>query len=168
MKKVIKWILGIVVVLLVLAVIAGVGYLAINRWGSAHWMMSARSFQPRDGERVRPWRDVPQFEMPMHPKGKMPMGPNGWFPRQRFGGFFPLGMIFGGLFWVGVIALSIVGAISLLRGRNGTQKAVVSALPVAPVTAQAPSPAPVRTCANCAHTVQEDWGHCPYCGNKLE
>jgi len=165
MNKVLKWILGILVVLLVLAVIAGVAFLVMGRLGGARWVVSARSFPFIDGD-----RDGRRFIMPMHPGWIMPMG-RGWF-----GGFFPLGMILGGLFWAAVIFLCVVGVISLFRGRKNTQQPAVSTVsatlaaqpaPEAPATVEASNQTAVHTCPNCARIVQEDWSHCAYCGTKL-
>ena len=155
MNKTLKWILGIVAVLLVLTVVAGVVFLATSHWGGARWTMMDRSFpffdDGRDGRRF-----------------VMPMGRGGWFPMMRFGGFFPLGMIFGGLFWGLVIFLCVLGVISLFRGRKAARQEPVSTAPVVSAPVEAPSQAPAHTCSNCGRAVQEDWGHCPYCGNKLD
>jgi zinc-ribbon domain len=155
MNKVLKWILGILAVLLVLAVIAGVAFLVVGHWGGARGVIGARSFpffdDGRDGRRF-----------------VMPMGRNGWFPMMRFGGFFPLGMIFGGLFWTLVIFLCVVGVISLFRGRKSVRQEAVSTAPVVSAPVEAPSQTPAQTCSNCGRAVQKDWSNCPYCGNKLE
>lgn len=155
MNKTLKWILGIVAALLVLAVIAGVVFFVAGHWGGARWMMGARSspfFDDRYGRRFM-----------------MPMG-HGWFPMMRFGGFFPLGLLFGGLFWGLVTFLVVLGVISLFRGRKSAGQTVVSATPAAPVAppVETHSQSVVHVCSNCGRAVQEDWEHCPYCGNKLE
>jgi hypothetical protein len=185
MSKVLKWIIGIVAVLLVAAVILGAGFLVVSHWGSARWMMGARSFEPYDGGRVNPWRNTPQFEMPMHPGWDMPLGRRGGFPLLRFGGFFPLGLIFGALFWGALVFFVVLGVISLFRGRNKPQaqsagSGYAAAVPAVPVTQQTPAaeettsmPAETTaqeaaTCPNCGRTVQADWGHCPYCGQQLK
>lgn len=151
MSKLWKWILGIVIGLLVLVVIGGVVYLAVNRWDNVHWMMGERSF--------RAWSDRDDFR-----RFPMPMHPGGWFNIRGFTGFFLLRMLFGGLFWVGLITLSVIGILSLLRGRKSVQS---QPAPAAQTPIPEPSPAQPRTCSNCAHTVQDDWSHCPYCGNSL-
>jgi hypothetical protein len=109
MSKALKWILGILVVLVVAAVVVGVGFLAVSRWGGARWMMNARAFEPYEGGRVQPWKDAPQYQMPMHPYWGMPMMGRGRFPLGRFGGFFPLGLIFGALFWGAVVFFVVLG-----------------------------------------------------------
>jgi len=183
MSKVLKWVLGILAVLVVVAVVVGVGFMVSSHWSGSNWMMGGRSFQPYDDGRVRPWKDAPQFEMPMHPRWDTPFDRRGGFPIQRFGGFFPLGMIFGTLCWAGLVFFAVLGVISLIRGRkNGKKQAagheVVAAAPIASVTPEAPiaevgtvdeTPDQVTdTCSNCGHEVQEAWSHCPYCGQNLK
>jgi hypothetical protein len=155
MKKIWKWVLGILVGLLVVALIGSVVYLAVSRGGGGPWMMGERSFRSWGGG-----DDLRRFTMPMHP--------GGWFNTRGFAGFFLLRMLFGGLFWVGLITLSVIGVVSLLRRRKGAQpQSSLPGAPAAQMPAPEPSPAQPRTCANCAHTVQDDWSHCPYCGNTL-
>lgn len=154
MSKVAKWIFGILIGLLIVAVIGGVVYLAVSRWGSVHWMMDARSFRSWDDN-----RDLPRFNMPMHP--------GSWFDYRWFTGFSLLRMLFGGLFWIGLITLSVIGVVSLLQRRKGTQQPASAAAPAAQMPAPEASPVQPRTCANCTRTVQDDWSHCPYCGNPL-
>jgi hypothetical protein len=189
-SKALKWILGILGVLIVVAVVVGVGFLAVSHWGGTRWMMSARSFEPYEGGRVNPWRNSPQFEMPMHPNWGMPMAPGtaghrGRFPLGRFGGFFPLGLIFGALFWGAVVFFVVLGVIYLFRGRNKPQAqsvgsgyvaaaTAVPATPQAPIveeTVSTPAEAPAQeaaTCPNCGQAVQAEWSHCPHCGQKLK
>jgi hypothetical protein len=188
MSKVWKWIIGIVAVLLIAAVILGAGFLVVSHWGGARWMMGARSFEPYEGGRVSPWKNTPRYEMPMHPGWDMPMAPGmagrrGGSSLLRFGGIFPLGMIFGTLFWAALVFFAVLGVISLVRGRKNIKKQAtgnefVAAAPAAPLTSEAPAvvenmeaetPAQeTATCSNCGHEVQEDWSHCPYCGQKLK
>ena len=183
MSKVLKWILGILAVLVVVGVVVGVGFLVVSHRGGAYGMMGARSFEPYGGGRVQPWKDTPRYEMPMHPGWDTPFDRRGRIPLQRFGGFFPLGMIFGTLCWAGLVFFAVLGVISLIRGRkNGKKQATgnenVAAAPAVPVTPEAPAaevstvdetPDQVTaTCSNCGHEVQEDWSHCPYCGQNLK
>jgi hypothetical protein len=93
---------------------------------------------------------------------------DGWFPLGRFGFFFPLGMIFGGLFWLAVIFLSVYGLISLFRGGRTPRQDVPSATPTARPAVETSSQAAALTCANCGRSIQEDWSHCPYCGHRLK
>lgn len=88
------------------------------------------------------------------------------FVDGRFGGrmFFPHGgMMFGmGLMMlgrllipVGVIALAVVGVISLARSKKPT--------PSAPVE---PPVELLKACPKCGKPVQADWTHCAHCGKK--
>ena len=179
MSKALKWILGILGVLIVVAVVVGVGFLVVSHWGGARWMVNARAFEPYKGEQVNPWRNTPQNRMPMNPGWNMPMLRRGGFPFGRFGGFFPLGLILGGLFWAAVVFFVVLGVIYLIRGRNNVKKqAAVAAVPAAPATVETPideesmpaeSPEQAAaTCSNCGREVQQDWSHCPYCGQQLK
>jgi hypothetical protein len=140
-----KWILGIVLGLVALAALAAAGYLAFSRWSGVGWMMDARAFRLWDGGRALLWRWTP-----MHPT---------WgIPASRFFGFSPLGMIAGGLIWLGLLALIVLGVIALARGLSRSSGSAVTSV-------QATSPA--KACPNCGRPVQDDWSHCPYCGHAL-
>jgi hypothetical protein len=96
------------------------------------------------------------------------MHPSAGFNTRGFIGFSLLRMFFGGLFWVGLITLSVIGLVSLLRGRKSTQpQPSMAAVPATQMPVPEPSPLQPRTCGNCAHSVQDNWSHCPYCGNSL-
>jgi hypothetical protein len=157
MSKALKWILGILIGLIVVAALVTIGFLVADRIGWGHGMMDVRTVQPwRDG-RIMPWRD-------------MPMRPYSRLYQQRVGGFFPLATIAGGLFCLGVLVLIVLGIIALVRALR--RPAQVSAAPVAPPP---PEPAPATTpaqvvthpCSTCGRQVQDDWVHCPYCGADL-
>ena len=157
MSKALKWILGILIGLIVVAALVSLGFLAADRIDLGHRLMDSRTIQPWDGERVMPWRD-----MPMRPYSRL-------YP-QRFVGFFPLASIAGGLFCLGVLVLIILGIIALVRVLR--RPAQVSAAPVTPdVPEPAPAPAPAQAvthpCQACGRQVQDDWVHCPYCGADL-
>ena len=160
MNKTLKWILGAVAVLLIMVVIAGIGYLVFSWWGGMHWSMNVREFKPWEDGRVRPWRDMPRFAVPMMR--------DIWLPFRWFGFFFPLGMIFGGLFWLAVIFLSVYGLISLFRGGRTSRQDLPPAAPTAHPVDAVPGQPSAMTCANCGQIIQEDWSHCPYCGHRLK
>ena len=87
--------------------------------------------------------------------GRM-MGPGmmgGW----GFGPFAWLGMIFMWLFPLGLLALSILGIVWLVRQVSR---------PSGPVTGPPRGPAG-GTCPNCGRPAQADWQLCPYCGQAL-
>jgi uncharacterized membrane protein len=155
MKKVWKWVIGIVVGLLVLALIVGVGF--AMRSG---FHMSRGQVQ------------VGQDEQFNRGPGMMPFGGYGehmggrgmrGFGMMPFGGL--IGGLFGGLFSLGVLALAVLGVIWLvnyLRNRRTVNQ-------VTPVSTPAPA-APavdVHPCPRCGKPVQEDWKNCPHCGKKL-
>jgi predicted RNA-binding Zn-ribbon protein involved in translation (DUF1610 family) len=146
MKKAWKWILGIVIGLIIVAVLVTIGFMAFNRWGNVHWMMETRNFRPFGGER----------EMPVHPYSMM--------PRQMVIGFSPLRLIGGLLFYAVLAFLVVLGVISLVRGNFKSQKpTAVSAQVSTPVVEEIK----MNACPNCGHVIQQDWSHCAYCGNKL-
>ena len=149
MSKTIKWIIAILIGLLALAAIAAAGFWIFTHWNGSGWMMSERSFRFEDNDRVLPWRG-------MHPN----MMPFGGMRGQWLGGFFPLGMLFGGLLQLGILALVIYGIYALVRGLIQPRQAVVM-----PAPAATPQAAPAtHACANCGFAVQEGWKHCPNCG----
>jgi hypothetical protein len=159
MKKTMKWIIGIVVSLIVLAVIVGVGYLVISHWTGAGRVIVERNIQPWGNDRTLPWRD-------------MPTRPSRALPGLWFGGFPVLRMISGGLVCLGFVALIVLGVIALVRWLKRSPKTAVASQPaVAPVSVAAPEtasePAPAAACPNCGQPVQPDWSHCPYCGADL-
>jgi hypothetical protein len=131
--------------------------LVLGRWGGVHWVAETRA--------VRPWNDgrgMPGHGFPMHPYGEV-IG-------RRGIGFSPLRMIAGGLICLGFLALIVLAVIALVNAlRRPLQPAVtpVVAAPPAPTAVPASAQAPSRACPSCGHPVQDDWSHCPYCGNAL-
>jgi len=145
MSKSTKWLLGIGIGLVGLIALAALGYLAFSWWGGSGGMMGTYGF--------RAWGDrgeIPWQRMPMHP---------GWeMPYSRFGGFYVLRIVAGGLLCLGVLALIGLGLVALVRGLNH---------PSQPAEKLVTPPAPDLVCSNCGRPVQDDWSHCPYCGNLL-
>ena len=167
MKTTTKWILGIVISLVILAALMAIGFLVISRWSGATWIIDGRASQLWDGGRAMPWRAMPWRGIPGR---EMPMHPNWRSPTHWFGGFFPLRMLAGGLIWLGILALIVLGVLTLVRGLRRPQQAAIFSVPAtsptsasAPVSAQAPS----NACPNCQRPVQGGWNHCPYCGSAL-
>ncbi len=79
------------------------------------------------------------------------MGPNmmgGW----GFGPFGLIGMLFMWLIPIGLIALTALGVVWLVRTVGGG--------PTKPAT-------PARVCPSCGRGVQADWRNCPHCGAVL-
>ena len=158
MSKALKWILGIIIVLLVVAVVAGIGFLIFGRFNGIGVMMGARQIRPFGFGRM----------MPMHPF----FG----FPGGRLNGFFPLRFVFGWVFCLGILALIVFGVLALIFGlrrapqASGTPAQMVSPAPSVPLTPSgepAPVEAPAHNCPSCGRQVSEDWSHCPYCGSPL-
>jgi len=142
MKKVWKWIIGIVLGLIVLAVMVGVGFMVR---GNFH-VFRGEAFYPR-GFSERGLEMMPYGGFG-HMRGPGMMG-HGWMP---FGGFF------GGLFSLGFLALVVLGIIWLVRSLR-TPK---------PKEASAEVPAAiVNPCKNCGRPLQDDWKNCPHCGKKV-
>jgi hypothetical protein len=146
MKKVLKWILYILLGLVVLSVMAGFVAMVFGGHGIGYGMM-------RPGFRL------------MEPSIRM-MGPYNYHR--------PIGLLFGGLLCIGVILLVIVGIVALvyaLVNRNKpaqtTTPAQINTVPVETSTPPIETTAPIHTCPNCGKPSQEDWKTCPYCGNPL-
>jgi len=136
MKKVWKWILGILIVLVILAVLFALAFMFHNGFG--------KSFIIRELPRGRAWNG--------------PMMGNGW---HRLGmgvrGFMPFGAVFallGGLIPLALLVLLVYGAYRLGTKRSNAGVAAPAA------------PAPARTCVQCGRPLQDDWKNCPYCGKK--
>ena len=138
MRKVLKWILYIILGLVVLSIVAGVLFMIFG--GFRYGMMGPgiRSFGP----------------------GIRMMEPRSYY----FHGGLP---IFGGLLCLGVLLLVIVGIVALVNAltRRNTPSQIIQPAQVAtpPEVVAAPS----YTCSNCGKPAQADWKTCPYCGNPL-
>ncbi len=146
MKKVLKWILYILLGLVVLSVVAGFVAMLFGGYGFGYGMM-------RPGFRLM----EPSFRM------------MGAYNYHR-----PIGILFGGLLCLGVILLVIVGIVALvyaLVNRNKPAQtaapAQINTVPETTSTPPAEMTAPLHTCPNCGKPSQEDWKTCPYCGNPL-
>jgi hypothetical protein len=173
MKKSLKWFLGIVIGLVIVAALAVAGFMVFNRWHETGWMMGNRNYQFQGIDRSRSWRDMPGVENSWNerPEGKMPMHSLWEAPTSRFGIFRPLRLIFGCFITLGLLVLLVLGVIYLFGGRSRPQQPAVPPSAVTPLVATPPAPAPVQTtayvCPHCAQPVQKDWRHCPNCGGPL-
>ena len=170
MKTVWKWVIGIVVVLVVLAVLVGGAFLLrshmLNVLGVAR---AARpGFQlpgnrqlpaPNNGTNGTNGNGVQRFP------GMMPYGNGGWGGRGMlgFGRMMPFGGFFGGLVSLGVLVLIVLAIIWLVR--NLRRPVALAAAPVAVVNPVAPAVA-THPCQKCGLPVQADWQFCPHCGEK--
>ena len=151
MKKVWKWILGIVIVLVVVGVLVA----------AAFAFRGAMNYNFRAGvmPHERAWNGH-SFEG--YPGGRYPMGPGMGMPGGRGyshfgGGFLFLGLIFRAIIPLGLLALLVYGAYWL-----GKRKNAPSIVPTTPI----PAPVSTHACDKCGNTVQDDWRNCPYCGKK--
>jgi len=107
-KTIAKWILGILIGLLVVALIVAAGFLIAGRWYGLRPVVAARLVQRWDGERSLPqplnprqappepdqWRrEMPRGYMPRQdlPRKELPPYPYGRMMRRPYMGFFPFG-----------------------------------------------------------------------------
>ena len=173
MKKGMKWFLGIVVGLVIVAALAVAGFLVFNRWHDTGFMMGNRYYQFQGMDRSRSWRDMPGEDNSWNerPLGKMPMRSFWGVSISRFNVFRPLRIIFGCFIALGLLVLLVLGVIYLFGGRIRPQQPVVPPAAVTPLVATPPAPTPVQdtvdVCPHCAQPVQKDWKHCPNCGGPL-
>jgi uncharacterized membrane protein len=155
MSKTWKWVIGILIGLLVVAVIIAVPFgmhqLAVN---------NAAQFSARGLERG--------FDRDLGP-GMMGRGADSYYwhhsmmyqnpgfagPMAYGQGFFIFG-IFRLLIPLAVVGLAIYGVVALFR-RKPSPAVAVDATPAAST----------RTCASCGKPAQDDWKTCPYCGSTL-
>lgn len=143
MKKAWKWVIGILLGLVILAVLIGVGFLVsrnfhLYRAGA----LDSRGFSER-GPGMLPYGGFGS-----HMRGFGMMG----FGLLPFCGFIR------GLFSLGFLVLVVLGIIWLV-GSLRTPK---------PVEASAAMPvAVVNPCKKCGRPIQDDWKNCPYCGKKV-
>ena len=182
MKKVWKWIIGIAVVLVVLAVLAGGAFLLFHRVNMA-------------GVATRITRTAPQLpgnqQLPSPNTGNgsnnngnngntvrrfpgmMPFGNGnragrgmytGGFGMMGFGRMMPFGGLFGGLVSLGLLALIVLAIIWLVRNlRKPVAPAVVAVAAGSPVVLAVAT----HPCQKCNEPVHEDWKFCPNCGEKV-
>jgi hypothetical protein len=162
MKKVWKWVIGIVVGLLVVALVVG----------GAFFVRSHFSFPAAAGVRlINPTVQTPGvgktpgWDMGRGPRGftgrgegMQPFGEGGWGRRgMHMGmmgfGWMPFGGVLGGLVLLGFLALAVLGIIWLVN-RSKPTVAVVPSVAVSP-------------CKKCGQPVQTGWTYCPNCGKKV-
>lgn len=177
MRPVWKWIIGIIVGLVVLAVIAG-----------GVWAVTARFAMMRRIVQITP-QVVPAPNSPNNPNTPntpntprgpyygqrgdrgpwmMPFGGRGYpmMPMMgRRGGFSPfrlIGGLIGFLFFLGLLTALVLGIVWLVRRRP----AMTSAAAPASMPAAAPAAVETHACANCGFAVQNGYEFCPNCGTK--
>jgi hypothetical protein len=176
MKKVWKWVIGILVVLVIVAALVGGAFLLRSHFASE----GIFTRQNRPGVQVPGNGKIPGNENGQGDRGgtrgfpgMMPYGDGGWggYGMHRrgpammgFGWMMPFGGLFTGLICLGFLALVVLGMFWLV---NRLRKPVAVATPVAPVAAEvAPVVTAVHSCSKCGEPVQEGWKHCPNCGKR--
>ena len=181
MKKVWKWILGILIGLVVIAVVLGAGYMVARRARTVMWMRESRLAQRGNVEQGEPWQAMPgQRNQGQNKPGQNGRGQNGpWnFGRddmpmryyggmgfRPFGGLMLVGRLVGGVFRLAILGLVIFLAVTLALRQKQVKKSLPAnaAQPAAELTEAAG-----MACPHCAREIQADWKHCPHCGNSLD
>jgi hypothetical protein len=136
-----KWIIGIVIGLVVLAVLVSAGF-------------AFRMHNAVGGLRgLRGWDDGLCRGFGMMPFGGMHRGGFGMM------GGGP-GLFFGGLLQIGFLVLLVLGIIWLVRKLQNPAPVAAPMAPAAPVT-------PPASCGKCGYPVQNEWKVCPNCGKKI-
>jgi hypothetical protein len=167
MKKVWKWIIGIVIVLVVLVVVVGGAFLLRSHFnfnGITRVVQVPNGRIPFNGNNNDGQRGGPGWMMPYGGRGYPMRGPG----MMGFGRMFPFAGIIGGLFFLGFLALVVLGIIWLVRSQNRPQPVAVASTMTAAAAPEPPASPAVMThpCKKCGQPVQEGWNHCPNCGKK--
>jgi len=171
MKRVLKWIIGILVGLVVIAVVLGAGYMVARRFGGFNFVRETRLVQRSGPLQALPRQDTPGQNLPGQNlrrnfgRNEMPMYSYDRMGFRPFGGLMFFGRLIGGIFRLAILGLVIFFAVTLaLRPKQVRQMAATSNSPPETGATQAA----VLSCPHCAREIQSDWKHCPYCGNSLE
>lgn len=153
MKKSTKWIIGILVAIIVIAVI-GALVMTWQHFGYGGWEYGMRSGRLWDRNLLPP-QQIQPWSMPMHSLR--------W--SGAWSGFFGLFRLIGGaLLCLGLPALLVLGVWLLVKSNRRSPQ-------VSPPPTAAPAPPAAssgKNCASCGRFVQEDWSHCPYCGKAQD
>ena len=157
MKKVWKWIIGIVAGLVILAVLMGVAFLVRgNMHGYGTEEFGYRDFNYRGPGYFQPG------------PGMMPYG--GYNHMGGYGmmgyGFSPFGGLFGGLVSLVFLALVVLGVIWLVN-RLRAPRPYESSTVVAATMSPAAIAGVTHPCQKCGRPLQNEWNVCPYCGKKV-
>jgi len=142
MKQIWKWIIGIVLGLVLLAVLIGVGFMIRSNF---HVYRAEALVSRGFSERAPGMMPYSRFE---HMLGPGMMG----YGMRPFGGFFR------GLLSLGFLTLVVLGIIWLVRSLRTPKPVGVPV--VMPVAVDNP-------CKNCGQSIQVEWKVCPYCGKKV-
>jgi hypothetical protein len=166
MKKVWKWVIGIVIGLVVIGLVAAVVFVAVPRIGMVRGVRfqvqenGKQPLLPNNGRVPFGYRNGEQPGWQGRMPGMMPFGGLGngrqAFPMRHgmmgFGGMMPLAGLFGGLFFIGLFLLLVLSIIWMFRVlRKPAAQPVVAVVP----------------CKKCGEPVQDGWAYCPHCGKKV-
>jgi hypothetical protein len=146
-----KWVIGIVLGLVILAVLVGVGFMV---WNNMHVYRGVAEFNQGFSQRGPEMMPYGGFGYEMHGPGMMGYRVN------PFGGFF------SGLLMLGFLVLVILGIIWLV-GRLRSPKPVETAAALSASTSESMPAATLNPCKKCGRPLQADWSVCPYCGKKV-
>ncbi len=158
MRKVWKWVIGVVVALVVIAVIAGGVWLIASRIAGVRY---AQVLPPSQGNPVPRGNNGP-YGNRVGPNWMMPYG--GHYQMMRGGGF-GFGIIpgiIGFIFFLVILALVVLGIVWLVTSLSRRS----TVLPPAPATQAAPAVVNTHLCSNCGQPVQNGFTFCPNCGAK--
>jgi len=153
MRKIWKWILGILVVLVVVAGLVGLAFVMRNNMITDN-LHPGYGFQPQQGGNAQPrgWN------------GPMMRGGDGeGYPMMgaRFShlGRMPFGFLFGGL--MGLIPLALLALVVYGAYRIGKGSVKPAAMAVSSTASLA-----THACRKCGTAVQDGSKFCPECGKK--
>ena len=163
MKKIWKWILGILIVLVVIAGLVGLAFVMRNNMFTANFH-PVYGFQPQQRGNLPPQGVNPQAR---GWNGPMMRGGDGWVRPMMGGrgfgfspfGLMPFGFMFGG--FMGLIPLALLALVFYavyLIGKNSVKPASVAAMPTPAIATHA--------CASCGAAVQDGSKFCSNCGEK--
>ncbi len=150
MKKVWKWIIGIVLGLIVLALLVGLGFLVRNNFHAYRTETFYRGYTER-GPSMMPYEGYG-----FHMRGPGMMGY----------GIMPFGGLIGGLFSLGILVLLVLGIIWLVRSIRTPKTSAASSATPSMVASETPAGV-TNPCKRCGKPLQSDWKVCPHCGKKV-
>jgi hypothetical protein len=159
MKPWLKWLIGIVIVVLVVGGIAAGMY-----WWHTQQVAGNMPFYGRGFERnFGPGMMGRGFDRDFGPDMMNGRGFNRGFGFMPLGGLLMLPlMLLRWLFPLAIFGFAIYGLVAWFNRRKVTPVAA----PISPAAVETAAPAE-KTCASCGQPVQADWKHCPHCGNTL-
>lgn len=167
MKTVWKWVIGILAVLVVLAVLFGVGFMLRSNFHVTRLAgPDVRSFSDRSPG-MMPYNQNEQLRLP----GMMPF--NG-YQHMRGPGMMGYRMhpfigLLGWIFCLGFLGLAVLGIIWLVNRLRIPARVAMAAAPVA-MSAEVPvtdATEVVNPCQRCGRSLQDEWKVCPHCGKKV-